>query len=326
MQNCEMRVWSGHRKITERNAVQRSSSQVPDCSDNAPESRFCVAYVTDRGLFLPTLRSAWSALKHSGRPLRVLFVGAGLDDRMWRALDGLQQQFPLSVIEPQDLPAAWLQDATSPKSFITPTALGRMFLPRLTSGRVLYIDGDTLVTGDVSKAAEIDLEGSMIGGVRDFAVMRWRATGKSEPLRRQADILGGGAGLAGYINSGLLLMDSDAIRAGGLQSEMEDMVAAQGYPTVDQDRINIIFKDRITYLDPAWNCSWGRLALQRRDNGDLPTQGFSSRPVVLHFHGPNKPWQAVRMSTLRKGVSSTWRYRREMADFARSFPALVGPE
>ena len=167
----------------------------------------------------------------------------------------------------------------------------------------------------------LDVIGGSDGANR--VAVRWRATGKTAPLKKQADILNGEEYLPGYINSGLLLMDCDAIRATeGVQDAMEDMVAAQGYPTVDQDRINIIFKGRITHLDPAWNCSWGRLALQRRDNGDLRTTAFSKHPIVLHFHGPNKPWQRIRMSTLKKGMLSTWRYRREMADFARKFPDL----
>ena len=284
---------------------------------------FAVAYVTDRGLFLPTLRSAYSALKRASRPLKIIFAGLSLEDWMWRGVKDLQRQFPQCAITPFELPDEWLREATSPKSFITPTALGRMFLPRIASGRVLYIDGDTMVTGDLSAAAGIDLRDRPLAGVRDFAAMRWRAAGKVEPLHRQAEILGGEAYLPSYINSGVLLMDCDAIRASaGLQAQMEDMVAAQGYPTVDQDRINIIFKDRITHLDPAWNCSWGRLALQRRDNGNLATVGFSPKPLILHFHGPNKPWHRLRMSTLRKGFWSSLAYRREISAFERMFPDL----
>lgn len=243
---------------------------------------------------------------------------------MWEAVERLRDHHPTSSIEAIDLPREWLKDATSPKNFITPTALGRMFLPRLTAGRVLYLDGDTLVTGDLWKAAEIDLAGKPLGGVRDFSVLKWRAIGKSGALARQAALFDGEVELTNYINSGVLLMDCDAIRSDALlQAQMEDMVAAQGYPTVDQDRINAIFHGRITHLDPVWNCSWGRLTVQRRHGGALPTTGAETQPVVLHFHGPNKPWHGLRLSSLKKGGLSVFRYRRAMTDFQNTFPELA---
>jgi lipopolysaccharide biosynthesis glycosyltransferase len=120
-------------------------------------------------------------------------------------------------------------------------------------------------------------------------------------------------------------MDSDKIRATpGLQDQMQDMIAAQGYPTVDQDRINVIFEGQITHLDPAWNCSWGRLGQQRRFETGLPSAAAVPHPVILHFHGPKKPWQPLRLSSLKKGAISVWAYRRAMRDFARSFPEPTG--
>ncbi|MFP5077242.1 glycosyltransferase family 8 protein [Rhizobium sp. YIM 134829] len=282
-----------------------------------------LAYVTDRGLFKPSVFSAFSALKHAKTPVRLLFVGLDLTDAMKRALVSLAARFPHHVVEPFALPQDWLREARSPKNFITPTALGRMFLPRITGGRVLYIDGDTMVPGDVSTAGAIDLKGRPIAGVRDFTVQRWRALGAQDKLARQAALFGGTVSLENYINSGVLLMDCDAIRAEpALQAAMEDMKAAQGYPTVDQDRINLVFNGRITPLDPAWNCSWGRLARQRRDMAGLSVEGATATPRILHFHGPNKPWQRLRLSTLRKGGFHILRYRRLMGECERAIPEL----
>lgn len=106
--------------------------------------------------------------------------------------------------------------------------MGRMFLPRLTEGRILYLDGDTLVIGDLTQAAKIDLLGRPLGAVRDYAVMNWLRIGKAAPLKRRSEVLDGGADLRGYVNLGVLLLDSDAIRATpGLSMEIEDMHASQ---------------------------------------------------------------------------------------------------
>lgn len=286
-------------------------------------ARLTLAYVTDAGLFRPSLISAYSALLHAAEPLRLLFVGVGLSPAMEAAVSRLGARFSKHRVEVFAMPQDWLREATSPKSFITPTALGRMFLPRITGGRVLYVDGDTMVAGDLASLADLDLRRRPIAGVRDFAVMRWRALRAEEKLARQAALLGGSASLDDYINSGVLLMECDAIRAEpALQAAMEDMKAAQGYPTVDQDRINVVFSGRITLLDPAWNCSWGRLARQRRDMAGLPVAGAVPSPRILHFHGPNKPWQRLRISTLRKGGLQVLRYRRLMAACERDIPEI----
>lgn len=287
--------------------------------------KFSIAYVTDRGLFLPTLLSAHSALRRASQPLRLLFLGSQLEIWMWRAVEALQKYHTEATIESVNLPPEWLPDARGLPKHITPTTCGRMFLPRITKGRVLYIDGDTLISGDVSKAASIDLGKNPIGGVRDFAVMRWKSKGKVEPLERQAKSLGGDFDVSNYINGGVILMDCDAIAGEpGLQGQMEDVSAAIRYPAADQDHINALFRGRITHLDPSWNSSWGRSSLQRRDCRGLEMAGRSAGDKILHFHGPNKPWNALRVSNLRKGALATLRYRREMSHFNRLFPNLGG--
>lgn len=286
-----------------------------------------VACVTDAGLFLPTLLSAHSALTRAARPMTMMIVGFGLEGRMTEALDRLAALHPAHTVSTVAAPVEWLADATSPKDFITTTALGRMFLPRLIGGRILYLDGDTLVTGDLTQAAKVDLRGQLIGGVRDYGISEALAAGKTAALDRARASLAGAGSEAGhidlrdYVNSGVLLIDSDAVRATpGLVAAMEDVAAAQGHGTVDQDRINLLFAGRIRHLDPAWNCSWGRLKRQRRH---MPAEvDAPPHPLIVHFHGPNKPWQGLRVSSLRKGGLTLLAYRREMARFRRAFPDL----
>ena len=283
-----------------------------------------IAFVSDPGLFLPSLRAMDAALRQAPGGLQVLFLGANLTPQMWDWVAQVAAKHPQSHIRTEVLPAEWLADARSPKDFITSTALGRMFLPRLTTGRVLYLDGDIMVTGDLSKAAGIDMQGNPLAGVRDFSVMKWLSAGQPHAgLQRQIDVLPDDLDIKSYINSGVLLMDTDAIRAiPDLVDLMEDVGAAAGFPTVDQDRINLLFKGRITHLDPAWNCSWGRLKLQRKHQAGLPVIAKNAHPLVVHFHGPHKPWHPLRLSSLSRGGMAVWRYRRDMATFRRRFPDI----
>lgn len=256
----------------------------------------------------------------------MLFVGHELTDRHWEQVETIANGFPQTRLTPHRLNPEWLRHATSPKSFITPVALGRMFLPRLSGGRVLYVDGDTLVVDDIGALGDVDLGGHSLGAVRDFVVQRRRRAGHTERLGETRTVMGE-APVSGYFNSGALLFDCDAIRAeASLMAAMEDMRAAQGFGTVDQDRLNQLFRGRVRHLNPAWNCSWGRLSQQHRLTADLPQDSGEAewRPAaILHFHGPNKPWQKLRPSMLSRGALAIVRYRRTAAQLARRFPFLA---
>jgi lipopolysaccharide biosynthesis glycosyltransferase len=283
-----------------------------------------IAFVSDPGMFLPGLRAMDAALRHVSGGVDVLFLGSNLTPQMWDWLAQVASKHPKSNLRAEVLPDEWLAGAHSPQSFITSTALGRMFLPRLTTGRVLYLDGDILVSGDLSGAATLDMQGQLIAGVRDFSVMKWVSQGRPHAaLQRQIDVMPEGMDMTGYINAGILLLDVDAIRASeGVIDQMEDLIAVQGYPMFDQDRINVIFQDRITHLDPVWNCSWGRLKMQRKHQAGLPLIVPEPHPLLVHFHGPHKPWQKIRMSSLSRNAWAVWQYRRDMATFRSRFPNI----
>ena len=284
-----------------------------------------LAFITDKGLLGPTLIALASALAHMPPGQSVLFVGHDLDDHHWQQVQKVVMGYPATQLRPHHLDPAWLRDATSPKSFITTTALARMFLPRLTQGRTLYIDGDVLVVSDLSALKSVDLQGKPLGAVRDFVVQRRRRAGHDDRLAAIRDVMDPEP-LSDYVNSGVLLLDCDAIRAEpALMAAMEDMAAAQGYETVDQDRLNLLFRGRVHHLNPAWNCSWGRLRQQHRLTSDLPREAeeaLSIPPAILHFHGPNKPWKPLRLSSLSRGGLAVLRYRIAAKRIAGRFPFL----
>ncbi|MBU0780675.1 MAG: hypothetical protein KKC72_11600 [Alphaproteobacteria bacterium] len=83
-----------------------------------------IAFVSDPGLFLPSLRAMDAALRQAPGGLQVLFLGANLTPQMWDWVAQVAAKHPQSHIRTEVLPAEWLADARSPKDFITSTALG----------------------------------------------------------------------------------------------------------------------------------------------------------------------------------------------------------
>lgn len=148
----------------------------------------------------------------------------------------------------------------------TKYTLYRLFLPRLVGNevkRILYIDGDALVVGDIRELYECDLKDNILAGVIDSNYFPWFKKIGFE----LGDI---------YINAGVTLMDMEKIRELNLMPIWFNMMNTKFYDTHDQDAFNITCKDKILPVDRKYNVS-------------LSTTNHSDDPRVIHYAG-NKPW------------------------------------
>ncbi|MFC0199932.1 glycosyltransferase family 8 protein [Paracoccus rhizosphaerae] len=291
-----------------------------------------IAYVTDRGFLRPTLVSLWSLLTHLGAPAELHVWGDGLGSQDWDAVDRVVAGHPDLTLHTRALNAAHLRQTRSAATHISAATMGRLLLPRNVSGRVLYIDGDTLVTGDVAPVFNVDLQDAAAGIVRDFGVCHWLADPGAAPADRgtrlpQIQHLLGEQPQSDYFNAGVMLLDCDAIRRDpALLARIEDVAAASAHVQGDQDHLNQVLAGRVTQLDIGWNLSWGRLSRHRaylRKLG-LPMTGAAPGPArILHYHGPRKPWRDPRRDIWSSKGRATWRYRRQLCRFAALYPDLV---
>jgi lipopolysaccharide biosynthesis glycosyltransferase len=233
------------------------------------------------------------------------------------------------------LGAAELEGANNKSSYITATTMARLFIPRHIDGRVLYVDGDTLIVGDVSPLFNIDLGGSLVAAVRDEptakqVVKRIQRADRMRPaalarLQAVSEITDPKT----YANAGVLLFDCDDIReTPNLLEKLEDLVTASAFPMADQDHINMVLAGRIHFLNPAYNSSWGRTKEQREYISvidGLETEQMQTSDVVVHYHGPDKPWHRVRLDLWDKRARATLSYRRQLRRYLRAFPDLAPP-
>lgn len=115
-----------------------------------------------------------------------------------------------------------------------------MLLPDV-SGRIIYIDCDTAVEGDISPLMEMDMQGHGIGMVLDSLVTDVRCS-----VGMKAD--------DNYYNSGVILIDLDVWRRGHYAERMINHVKnVRTYGTVDQDILNMEFLHDIFTLPVAYN-------------------------------------------------------------------------
>jgi lipopolysaccharide biosynthesis glycosyltransferase len=141
--------------------------------------------------------------------------------------------------------------------------------------KCIYMDTDLLVTDDLCKVNQIDLNGSVIGAALDIS---YSHLAKQEDRRKRLHL----KRPERYFNSGFLLINLDKWRAENL-GEKTIKYAKENQDqlwSMDQDVLNIVLEDRWLELEQRWNLS------QYDRNANLDHQG------IIHLIGNSKPWHA----------------------------------
>jgi lipopolysaccharide biosynthesis glycosyltransferase len=149
--------------------------------------------------------------------------------------------------------------------------------PKLLRGaqdRLVYIDADTLVLGDLGRLAQTDFGGNIAGFVPD----RFVTSNAIDP------------GDHPYFNAGLFVTDRSAWNANRITEDILATITAHADRLAygDQDALNKALRGAIHPLAGRWN-----YMLSEREKVD-PQRHISRRVEdvsILHFCGPVKPWR-----------------------------------
>lgn len=167
---------------------------------------------------------------------------------------------------------------------LTNTTLYRLILPEILNQykQCIYLDADTLVTGDISELLDIDMSGVYLAGVIDKKIQEKKEYEKEIGLPH----------LKEYINAGVLVMNLELIRKEEKSKEFLALINNK-YLFDDQDVLNISCYGHIKILPTIYNyfASYEDKGLQVR---------------ILHFPGGNidRPWLNIHT----KYAKAWWGY------------------
>lgn len=174
--------------------------------------------------------------------------------------------------------------------YISSATFGRFALARMLSehtARILYLDADIIVRGDLSELFTLDLQGAVIGAVREPSdPFFWSRNGLEHVFKLGVDPW------KPYFNAGVLVLDAPAVLAARVEERCLEYMALHRPLRMDQDALNAVLADAILELPTRWN---------------VEDYYFKSRPRrtryrtildaarVLHFVGDRKPWNDPRV-------------------------------
>lgn len=258
-----------------------------------------IAFATDPGYFRPTLVAMLSAIESTLAPVRVHFIGFGLGDQgrgiVGRAV-GLHRHAELVYHEGTDEMLSGFDIHT----YHSPVIMAPLHLPKLAQGKVLWLDSDVLVQGDVAELFDIDIGDSLIGAIRDLGALNEMSTRpeKREELPKRNGAMMAPLPYQDYINVGVVLFNGDAMAA---EPGFVDALASQVQQGNEQSTINYHCKGRVAFLNPSWNVMAGlHHKYASLQEAHLPPQTrFSAAPAnIIHYVGGVKPWQEFKIDDI----------------------------
>ncbi len=145
--------------------------------------------------------------------------------------------------------------------------------------RVLYLDSDIVVSGDLSQLADIDILGKTVAVVEEnnkslskFYLEHW--------------------GLKSYFNAGVLLIDLSKWKESNVEGRAREFIVnnKEKIRSADQDALNVVLESDYYQLENKYN---------------LPAYSFSRinrkvKPVIVHYIGARKPWHYEYASAYKK--------------------------
>ena len=234
--------------------------------------KISIAYAPDDNYVNQTVVSMKSALEHNEQ-VEFIIMYSKLSAESMQKLGAVGGSLRLIKMD-----ESLFSDLTLSK-WVTVQAWFRIKLPDLCKDldKVLYLDCDTLIRGNLDELFSLDLTDKYLAGVKDV----W---GVSKYVKR----LGMKSGV--YVNSGMLLFNCDYCRKEHFFDKVVDFAKnnAKIIEFCDQDSINKVVDEHKLVISPKYNLmdTWWRGGYYEFE-GEEEAEYLQAKenPVIVHLTG-----------------------------------------
>jgi lipopolysaccharide biosynthesis glycosyltransferase len=242
--------------------------------------RRAVFYSIDREMFPPAVSSASTVIRAARRNQfdTILAVPESTIPRGW--MDWAERQVGVRVAEVAFDRLVRIRKTANPH--LPVSAVYRYCFEHFAGDydRLLYLDADTRIVGDVSVLFDLSLDGFSFAAVQDHVPDPAVASPYRASLGLSLDIP--------YLNSGVLLIDPSRWLAEDTSARvlafLEDHLDACWH--ADQSALNAVVRGEFQHLSPVWNMLFPVWFLAQLQS--------VIEPAVLHYVGGRKPWRPLQ--------------------------------
>lgn len=240
-------------------------------------------------LALASLKSAIRSFKNSNVESKLSLVMITTGDQWSKKSTHLIQETAKHSPAPLIVHAAQLLASKSQHSHYPMGVFVKLQLPTLMAdySRVVYLDSDTEVVGDISELIGLDLGKNWIAVCRETTMQRYVANGTPAPkftkVKTARDYVHHylGIDVESYVNSGVMVIDSQSPEALEFAASALNQVASREFWFADQCVFSMLLSGDFSRLDPDWNYQMG-------DHWPRQTRPDAK---LLHYSGVFRPWK-----------------------------------
>ena len=154
--------------------------------------------------------------------------------------------------------------------------------------RILYLDPDIIVKGDLSSIYNLDLKNNYYAACSNVKKI----------LKRFNQIKNGASKDCEYVNTGVLLMNLTLLRKHQKERDVYNFIEQRKHLLTlpDQDIISTLYGNKIMILDRLiYNLSERAIIahnlLVNRNEEIIDLKWIEENTVIIHYLGRNKPWK-----------------------------------
>ncbi|MCD8038176.1 MAG: glycosyltransferase family 8 protein [Lachnospiraceae bacterium] len=255
-----------------------------------------IVFITDENYIMPTKAAIRSIIRNaSGNTQGTIYVVGDIETDLQNHFAGLAtDRFYINVIPViKENRLAYKKEHL----YVSSAALYKFMLPELLGklDKVLYLDGDVIVEGDLRELFDTDIEGFYLAAVEDMCAV------KQENVLEKT-------GNERYFNSGVMLLNLAMLRGENMPKELiDERMRDEDMRFMDQNVFNRVLGGKVKYLSAKFNFMKVNLRnFTEREIGYF--YGISSaeyrtvcnNPVILHFTNKEKPWNTYEALDFEK--------------------------
>lgn len=261
-----------------------------------------VIYAADNRYMKPTLVSMMSLLEHVSRSTTVHVLGHDLGKSALDALAKVDAAYEKATVNHIPLTDEMLafKNWKPLSNELTRASLARLHIPKIfRTGRVLYLDGDTMVFGDIAPLFDMSMERKPIAAIRENLTNVENAFFSADPRKAgrdvalaQAKAIMGDEPIKSYFNAGVIVFDCGRVIEEGMDEKMVDLsLLDENWGLPDNSFLNYLFRGRVKHLGWEWN-------MMARITNNVQIQCFrphlKAELKIQHFvHDVFKPWKSI---------------------------------